>query len=116
MWTTLRSLKRSSSDAEYSSWLAANPNGYVLNVRRRPDPDNVVLARCRTFAVVQKAHCDCPGEVGVSGRIEPEECVLDLTGSDGPTHSLAVFLHESRPLGDEDRLHPRTEPLSVRQT
>ena len=39
-------------DAEYFAWLAANPGGYVLNVRRIGDPEYVVLHRvsCGTIS------------------------------------------------------------------
>lgn len=38
-------------DAAYLSWLARNPDGYVLNARRNLTPDYMVLHRagCRTI-------------------------------------------------------------------
>jgi hypothetical protein len=32
-------------EAGYLRWIAANPDGFVLNVRRTPDPNYVVLHR-----------------------------------------------------------------------
>jgi hypothetical protein len=33
------------TDPEYLDWLATHPDGYVLNLRKRPDPGYVVLHR-----------------------------------------------------------------------
>lgn len=40
-----------SDDSVYLEWLAAHPTGFVLNTRRRGDPDYIVLHRatCRTI-------------------------------------------------------------------
>jgi len=45
-------IKIYNDDAEYFAWLAARPDGYVLNVRRISDPDYVVLHRasCGTIS------------------------------------------------------------------
>lgn len=34
-----------SDDVSYLAWTAAHPDGFVLNVRRSPDPDYVILHR-----------------------------------------------------------------------
>jgi hypothetical protein len=40
------------SDSRYREWLTEHPQGYVLNTRRRPDPDYMVLHRseCRSIS------------------------------------------------------------------
>ena len=40
------------NDFKYLAWTAAHPNGFVLNVRRSPDPRYVVLhrANCKTIS------------------------------------------------------------------
>lgn len=39
-------------ERKYQAWLRSHPDGYVLNTRRSPDPDYMVLhrARCRTIS------------------------------------------------------------------
>lgn len=39
-------------DAGYSAWLAANPDGYVINAERKPRPTYVMLHRatCSTIS------------------------------------------------------------------
>jgi hypothetical protein len=43
-------------EAGYLSWIASNPDGFVLNVRRTPDPDYVVLHRasCRSISTTRE--------------------------------------------------------------
>ena len=45
------------NDAGYLTWIATNPDGFVLNVRRVSDPEYVILhrARCRTISDNQRA-------------------------------------------------------------
>ncbi len=38
-------------DEGYLAWIAANPNGFVLNVRRMADPDYVVLHRANCGSI-----------------------------------------------------------------
>ena len=38
-------------DEGYLSWIATNPDGLVLNVRRMADPDYVVLHRARCGSI-----------------------------------------------------------------
>lgn len=39
------------NDDGYLRWLEANPRGYVLNVRRRPDPNYVILHRATCHSI-----------------------------------------------------------------
>ena len=41
-------------DDGYLDWLAKNPEGWVLNVRCRPDPSYVVLHRARCPTICRK--------------------------------------------------------------
>ena len=43
-------------DESYLSWITANPNGYVLNVRRVADPDYVVLHRANCGSISTDKH------------------------------------------------------------
>ncbi len=38
-------IRFSDDDVSYLAWTAAHPDGFVLNVRRSPDPDYVILHR-----------------------------------------------------------------------
>ena len=40
------------AESEYLEWLAAHPEGYVLNSERHPKPNNLVLhrARCKSIS------------------------------------------------------------------
>jgi hypothetical protein len=41
-----------SDDSVYLAWLTAHPDGFVINTRRRSDPEYIVLHRatCRTIS------------------------------------------------------------------
>lgn len=41
-----------SNDAEYLTWLASNPKGFVVNSERNPRPQNIVVHRatCRSIS------------------------------------------------------------------
>jgi hypothetical protein len=43
-------------DPGFLAWTAANPNGFVLNVRRRPDPNYVVLHRATCKSISNERH------------------------------------------------------------
>ncbi len=45
-------IRFSDDDASYLAWLTAHPNGFVVNVRRSPDPDYVALHRasCKSIS------------------------------------------------------------------
>ncbi len=49
-------------DTEYLKWLAENPSGFVLNTRKTPDPNYMVLhkATCRTVCAYPNME-DNPG-------------------------------------------------------
>jgi hypothetical protein len=43
-------------DLSYLAWVAAHPDGYVLNVRRSPDPDYVILHRANCWSISNETH------------------------------------------------------------
>lgn len=47
-------------DAGYIDWLATHPRGFVLNTRREPDPDYMVLHRATCWSIS-----------GYQGRVKP---------------------------------------------
>lgn len=47
--------KFDNDDGGYLGWVAAHPQGYVLNIRARPDPTYIVLHRASCWAVGPRA-------------------------------------------------------------
>jgi hypothetical protein len=43
-------------DLSYLAWVAAHPDGYVLNVRRSPDPRYVILHRADCTSISNETH------------------------------------------------------------
>ena len=58
-------------DLNYLSWVAAHPDGYVLNVRRSPDPRYVILHRANCKSISNEAHA--PG--AYTGRSYRKICL-----------------------------------------
>ena len=60
-------------DAAYMNWIAAHPNAFVLNVRRTPDPNYVVLHRATCGSIT------APRERGAyTGRSYRKICAVDV--------------------------------------
>ena len=57
-------------DLSYLGWDAAHPDGYVLNVRRSPDPRNVILhrANCMTISNSVSSEAMLQGAAKREGR------------------------------------------------
>lgn len=43
-------------DAGYLAWVESHSQGYVLNVRRHPDPDYVILHRASCGSIARRSH------------------------------------------------------------
>jgi hypothetical protein len=43
-------------DLSYLTWVVAHPDGYVLNVRRSPDPHYVILHRANCKSISNETH------------------------------------------------------------
>ena len=43
-------------DLSYLAWVVAHPGGYVLNVRRSPDPRYVILHRASCESISNETH------------------------------------------------------------
>ena len=48
-------------EKEYLVWLKANPGGFVVNTRRRPDPDYMVLHRATCWTINRYTTMAKPG-------------------------------------------------------
>jgi len=48
-------------DKQYTRWLRDNPKGYVLNTRREPDPEYMVLHRASCYTINRTAINAAPG-------------------------------------------------------
>jgi hypothetical protein len=66
-----------SDDNAYQAWLAANPNGYVINTRRDFEPSYMVLHRasCRTI----REYTDMAGEGGFTERDYVKVCAESVS-------------------------------------
>lgn len=64
--------KFENDDRAYLSWLQSHPNGFVLNVRRLPDPDYVVLHRASCGSISSKKNA----ENAYTGRLYRKVCAL----------------------------------------
>lgn len=58
----------------YLEWLAAHPNGYVLNVRRNPNPSYVVLHRASCSSISSSSRPDG----AYTSRAYRKVCVTDM--------------------------------------
>jgi hypothetical protein len=52
-------------DLNYLAWVATHPDGYVLNVRRSPDPRYVILHRANCTTISTETHA--PGAYTARG-------------------------------------------------
>jgi hypothetical protein len=65
-------IRFSDDDASYLAWVAAHPDGFVLNVRRSADPRYVVLHRAGCKTISNEPHS--PG--AYTGRGYRKICTL----------------------------------------
>ena len=73
----------SDDDIDYACWVANNPNGFVLNVRRNPNAKYTVLHRAACHLITR------PREVGVyTGRGYRKVAETNLDELRGYTRSL----------------------------
>ena len=68
-------IRFSDDDASYLAWIAAHPNGFVLNVHRPPDPRYVILHRADCTSIANGTHA--PG--AYTGRGYRKICATSET-------------------------------------
>ena len=49
------------NDADYMAWLVRNPDGFVVNIRRQPDPDYMLLHRASCHSISRYTKSTSPG-------------------------------------------------------
>jgi len=51
----------SNNEKGYKTWLSNNPNGYVINARKKHDPEYIVLHRAHCYHISKYNNLSRPG-------------------------------------------------------